>query len=136
MGLRRGAGLHAHWTAELVSLGKSVKGGGGTLSHWAFPAVNQSDIRRRPLSRLVDWKKRVPGEGAGGGLPSEVGGGGGEGNGGWRALGRPAVAAARPGLGLRACWDSSGGRRAQQRYQAHFFPSREGRSAAGPRLMG
>ena len=26
------------------------------LSHWALSAVNQNDIRRRPLSRLADWR--------------------------------------------------------------------------------
>ena len=66
-------------------------------------------------------EKRILGEDAEGGLPSEVEGGGGEGSGGWRDLGRPAVAAARPGLGLRACCGGSGGRRAQQRVSRTFL---------------
>lgn len=110
VGPRRGAGLHAHWAVGHASLGKSGKEGGGTLSHWALSAVNQSDIRRRPRSQFVDWRNVLAAEG---GFPSEVGGGGGEGSGGSGALGRPA--AARPGLGLRTCCGGSGGRRTQQR---------------------
>lgn len=65
----RGAGLRDHWAMGHVSLGKWGKGGGGgTLSHWARSAVNQGDIRRRPLSGFVDWRSVFPGKTRGAGF--------------------------------------------------------------------
>ena len=56
VGPRRGAGLHAYWAMDHVSLEKPVKGEGGILSYWALFTISQSDIRRRPRSRLFDWR--------------------------------------------------------------------------------
>ena len=61
VGPRREAGLHAYWAMDHVSLEKPVKGEGGILSYWALFTIRQSDIRRRPPSRLFDWRNVFPG---------------------------------------------------------------------------
>lgn len=114
------AGLHAYWARDHVSLEKPVKGEGGILSYWALFTISQSDIRRRPPSRLL-LEKRILGEGTRrAGFRVRWKGRGG--SGGWRAP-RPAG-----GGGCKA-WTRAEGllvaaadAELSSGYQARFFP--------------